>query len=103
VELTLDDVEDGRTRMVVVELPLVALRVAAEQSIGALGAARGPQMAFGLMDATDRDPGPVFAALADPTRREVVRLLAAHPGLTASAGPASCRSPQAIASISPVA
>jgi DNA-binding transcriptional ArsR family regulator len=40
------------------------------------------------MDVTDRDrddPGPVFAALADPTRREVVRLLAAHPGLTASA------------------
>jgi ArsR family transcriptional regulator, cadmium/lead-responsive transcriptional repressor len=31
------------------------------------------------------DPGPVFAALADPTRREVVRLLAAQPGLTASA------------------
>src|SRR4051812_50060287 len=33
----------------------------------------------------ERDPGPVFAALADPTRREVVRLLAARPGLTASA------------------
>jgi DNA-binding transcriptional ArsR family regulator len=33
----------------------------------------------------ERDPGPVFAALADPTRREVVRLLAAQPGLTASA------------------
>jgi DNA-binding transcriptional ArsR family regulator len=32
-----------------------------------------------------RDPGPVFAALADPTRRDVVRLLAARPGLTASA------------------
>jgi DNA-binding transcriptional ArsR family regulator len=32
-----------------------------------------------------RDPGPVFAALADPTRREVVRLLAQRPGLTASA------------------
>jgi DNA-binding transcriptional ArsR family regulator len=31
------------------------------------------------------DPGPVFAALADPTRRQVVQLLAAHPGLTASA------------------
>lgn len=31
------------------------------------------------------DPGPVFAALADPTRRAVVRLLAARPGLTASA------------------
>jgi DNA-binding transcriptional ArsR family regulator len=35
--------------------------------------------------ATTSDPGPVFAALADPTRREVVRLLAAQPGLTASA------------------
>jgi uncharacterized protein YndB with AHSA1/START domain len=47
VELTLDDdAQDGRTRMVIVELPLVALRVAAAQSIGALGAARGPQMAF---------------------------------------------------------
>jgi DNA-binding transcriptional ArsR family regulator len=32
-----------------------------------------------------RDPGPVFAALADPTRREVVRLLAQRRGLTASA------------------
>jgi DNA-binding transcriptional ArsR family regulator len=31
------------------------------------------------------DPGPVFAALADPTRREVVRLLSQRPGLTASA------------------
>jgi len=30
------------------------------------------------------DPGPVFAALADPTRREVVRLLSQQPGLTAS-------------------
>ena len=47
VELTLDDdAQDGRTRMVIVELPLVALRVAAAQSIGALGAARGPQMAL---------------------------------------------------------
>jgi uncharacterized protein YndB with AHSA1/START domain len=47
VELTLDDdAVDGRTRMVIVELPLVALRVAAAQSIGALGATRGPQMAF---------------------------------------------------------
>jgi DNA-binding transcriptional ArsR family regulator len=34
---------------------------------------------------THADPGPVFAALADPTRREVVRLLAQRPGLTASA------------------
>jgi uncharacterized protein YndB with AHSA1/START domain len=46
VELTLDDAEDGRTRMVVVELPLVALRVAARQAAGAWSAApRGPQMA----------------------------------------------------------
>jgi uncharacterized protein YndB with AHSA1/START domain len=48
VELTLDDDADGRTRMVVVELPLVALRMASRQAIGALGGAapRGPQMAF---------------------------------------------------------
>jgi ArsR family transcriptional regulator, cadmium/lead-responsive transcriptional repressor len=32
----------------------------------------------------DDDLGAVFAALADPTRREVVRSLAARPGLTAS-------------------
>jgi DNA-binding transcriptional ArsR family regulator len=32
----------------------------------------------------DRDVGAVFAALADPTRREVVRSLAQRPGLTAS-------------------
>jgi DNA-binding transcriptional ArsR family regulator len=31
-----------------------------------------------------QDIGPVFAALADPTRREVMRSLAAQPGLTAS-------------------
>ena len=30
------------------------------------------------------DVGAVFSALADPTRREVVRSLAAQPGLTAS-------------------
>jgi DNA-binding transcriptional ArsR family regulator len=30
------------------------------------------------------DVGAVFAALADPTRREVVRSLADRPGLTAS-------------------
>jgi DNA-binding transcriptional ArsR family regulator len=30
------------------------------------------------------DVGAVFAALADPTRRELVRSLAEHPGLTAS-------------------
>jgi uncharacterized protein YndB with AHSA1/START domain len=47
VELTLDDLEDGRTRMVVVEVPLVALRAVADRSVAALGAraARGPQMA----------------------------------------------------------
>jgi DNA-binding transcriptional ArsR family regulator len=33
----------------------------------------------------DDSAGAVFAALADPTRREVVRLLAERPGLTASA------------------
>ncbi|MGG7380472.1 hypothetical protein ACQ7B2_17520, partial [Escherichia coli] len=32
VEFTLDDAQDGRTIMVVVELPLVALRVAARQA-----------------------------------------------------------------------
>ena len=48
VELTLDDADDEATttRMVVVELPLVTLRVAAAQSLGALRAASGPQMAF---------------------------------------------------------
>ncbi len=47
VELTLDDdAVEGRTRMVIVELPLVTLRAAAAQSAGALGAARGPQMAY---------------------------------------------------------
>jgi uncharacterized protein YndB with AHSA1/START domain len=46
VELTLDDAPDGRTTMVVVELPLVALRVATRQAVGAWSAApRGPQMA----------------------------------------------------------
>ncbi len=34
--------------------------------------------------APDDEVGAVFAALADPTRREVVRSLAARPGLTAS-------------------
>jgi uncharacterized protein YndB with AHSA1/START domain len=46
VELTLDDVpdEDGRTRMVVVEIPLLTLRVVAAPAFGG-SAARGPQMA----------------------------------------------------------
>ena len=34
--------------------------------------------------APDPDVGPVFAALADPTRREMLRSLADRPGLTAS-------------------
>jgi uncharacterized protein YndB with AHSA1/START domain len=48
VELTLDDAEDGRTRMVVVEVPLVVLRAVAAQTTRAWAAAdrtRGPQMA----------------------------------------------------------
>jgi uncharacterized protein YndB with AHSA1/START domain len=49
VELTLDDDADSdgeRTRMVVVEIPLITLRVATAQTIHAsTQAARGPQMA----------------------------------------------------------
>lgn len=45
VELTLDDVEAERTRLVVVELPLVTLRVATVATVRAASAARGPQMA----------------------------------------------------------
>ena len=48
VELTLDDAEDGRTRMVVVELPLATLRAVAvrtEDAWAAAGRTRGPQMA----------------------------------------------------------
>jgi uncharacterized protein YndB with AHSA1/START domain len=47
VELTLDDEDDGRTRMVVVELPLVALRVAAARSLGVWTAAAGGQAGHG--------------------------------------------------------
>ena len=36
------------------------------------------------MPGLDHDVGAVFAALADPTRREVLRSLAERPGLTAS-------------------
>jgi DNA-binding transcriptional ArsR family regulator len=36
------------------------------------------------MSASQTDPGPVFAALADPTRRQVIELLSRHPGMTAS-------------------
>jgi uncharacterized protein YndB with AHSA1/START domain len=47
VELTLDDEDDGRTRMVIVEIPLVTLRVAAARTVHASSeAARGPQMAL---------------------------------------------------------
>ncbi|QEC49971.1 hypothetical protein FSW04_21980 [Baekduia soli] len=45
VELTLDDLEDGRTRLVVVEIPLVALRMAATATTASLRRAHGPQMA----------------------------------------------------------
>lgn len=45
VELTLDDVDDRATRLVVVELPLVTLRVATFATDRAASAARGPQMA----------------------------------------------------------
>jgi uncharacterized protein YndB with AHSA1/START domain len=50
VELTLDDDlgDDGapRTRMVVIEIPLVTLRVAAISTVHAASATRGPQMAL---------------------------------------------------------
>jgi uncharacterized protein YndB with AHSA1/START domain len=48
VELTLDDEGERRTRMVIVEIPLVALRVAAARTLHASAAAgrRGPQMAL---------------------------------------------------------
>lgn len=36
------------------------------------------------MSLSPTDPGPVFAALADPTRRQVIELLSRHPGMTAS-------------------
>jgi uncharacterized protein YndB with AHSA1/START domain len=45
VELTLDDAGDDATRLVVVELPLVTLRVATFATVRAASAARGPQMA----------------------------------------------------------
>jgi uncharacterized protein YndB with AHSA1/START domain len=45
VELTLDDEDEDRTRMVVVELPLVTLRVATVTTVRAASASRGPQMA----------------------------------------------------------
>jgi uncharacterized protein YndB with AHSA1/START domain len=43
VELTLDDAEDGRTRMVVVEVPLVTLRAVAARTTSALTIAGGGQ------------------------------------------------------------
>jgi uncharacterized protein YndB with AHSA1/START domain len=48
VELTLDDTEEGGTRMVVVELPVVALRVASRVTVTGAQRARGPQMAAAL-------------------------------------------------------
>jgi uncharacterized protein YndB with AHSA1/START domain len=50
VELTLDDADEhgSTTRLVVVEVPLVALRVAATTAVGDLRRARGPQMAAAL-------------------------------------------------------
>jgi uncharacterized protein YndB with AHSA1/START domain len=45
VELTLDDDGDQRTRMVIVEVPLLTLRVAAIRTLHA-SAASGPQMAL---------------------------------------------------------
>ena len=50
VELTLDDLGDEddapRTRLVVVEIPLVTLRVATISTVHAASATRGPQMAL---------------------------------------------------------
>jgi uncharacterized protein YndB with AHSA1/START domain len=46
VELTLDDTDDERTRMVVVEIPLVTLRLVSAPAIRAAGGAAGPQMAL---------------------------------------------------------
>jgi uncharacterized protein YndB with AHSA1/START domain len=45
VELTLDDDSDQRTRMVIVEVPLMTLRVAAIRTLHA-SVASGPQMAL---------------------------------------------------------
>jgi uncharacterized protein YndB with AHSA1/START domain len=46
VELTLDDDGDQRTRMVIVEVPLMTLRVAAIRTLHAATSAPGPQMAL---------------------------------------------------------
>lgn len=49
VELTLDDADDAAaTRLVVVEIPLVTLRIASITTVRAASAARGPQMAAAL-------------------------------------------------------
>jgi uncharacterized protein YndB with AHSA1/START domain len=45
VELTLDDAGEHATRLVVVEVPLLTLRVATVTTVRAASAARGPQMA----------------------------------------------------------
>ena len=46
VELTLDDVPEGGTRLVVIEVPVVALRVAAMGLEISRQASPGPQMVF---------------------------------------------------------
>ncbi len=45
VEVTLDDIDERGTRVVVVEVPLVTLRVATLPLRGAAASRRGPQMA----------------------------------------------------------
>ncbi len=44
VELTLDDAEDGRTRLVVVEVPLAVVRAVSEQVAGADAFRSGPML-----------------------------------------------------------
>jgi uncharacterized protein YndB with AHSA1/START domain len=52
VELTLDDVDDAdATRLVVVEIPLVTLRVASVTTLHAASSARGPRMAAAALAA----------------------------------------------------
>jgi uncharacterized protein YndB with AHSA1/START domain len=46
VELTLDDDGDQRTRMVIVEVPLLTLQMATVRTLHASASARGPQMAL---------------------------------------------------------
>lgn len=42
VELTVDDAPDGRTRLVVVEMPVRLVRAVADEAVG--GASRGPML-----------------------------------------------------------